>query len=147
MAPTAIEVEELGIGIPKKAAINPETTLLAALTVDLGDTVRMAMSINNNTGASATKDLLAGYGTLDPTTNVFTMAFGCVSPTVSLPTGTSTKNVDCGASAQGVDFDALAAIGVYDGVTGSFSIENSLVKTSQLTVKGIALTGFALSEV
>lgn len=147
----ATEVEELvsekGFNIEAASLITPEMVPLAVLSLSLGDSVRMAMSINNNTGVAATKDLLAGYGALDEATGVFTIAFAHVRTAVSIITGTNTINVDCVASVQGIDFAAVAAIGAYNTSTGAFDIENILIKASQVTVKGTAVTGFSLSKV
>ena len=102
-------------------------------------TVRMAMSINNNTGATVTKDLLAGYGAYNEATGEFTIAWGAGHIAVPIPTGTSVKNLDCVAEVQGIDFDVLAAIGKFDA-SWNFVIEHRLVKMAQLSVIGTTLT-------
>ena len=118
---------------------------LAVLEVRRGETVRMAMTIRNELGAAVTRDLLAAYGRFDPATGTFTMDFGCVRATVSIPIGTTTHNVDCVAGVIGVGFDALAALGRH--APPRFEAEETLLKRTQLTVRGIPITGFVLSRV
>jgi len=144
----AVAIRDLGIGEIagwRGMAGAGEKRGLAVLTVNLGDTVRMSMTIENSTGLAVTKDLLAVYGTISGST--MTPSFMAVSRSVSIPTGSSTKNVDCKASVAGTDFDACGAVGTYNATTGDFTVESILCKLDQLTVAGVGVTGFTLSKV
>ena len=144
---TVIKGMKLGMKLAAPNVFERPFYPLAVLTVNTGDTVRMTMTLENNTESAAGKDLLAAYGSYDASTGTFTMSFAGVKRAVSIPTGSSSQDVDCVASVVGTDFDAFAAVGIYNETDGTFTIESDLVKTDQLTVTGIAVTDFTLSKV
>ena len=120
---------------------------LAVLSVPRCTTVRMAMTLVNNTGASVTRALAALYGTHDPATGRFTFDFGCVRDGVSIGTGTTTHNVDCHAAVVGTLFDGYAGVGTWSEKDKTFTPEHAIVRTDVLTVTGVTVTGFTLTRV
>ena len=116
---------------------------LAALTVSRMETVRMTMTIENNTGAAVTRDLASFYGYLTAP-GEFTFHFACIRPGVSIGVGTTTHHVDCGAAVAGAGYDALGAIGKH--APPHFHLEHGHVKRNQLTVTGVIVKDFALGR-
>lgn len=114
-----------------------------ALSVPLNSTFYTDITTENTTGSAVTKDFLAAFGTYDPATSTFTMYWGHVVTGVSIPTGTGTTPVECGASTAGA-WDALGAIGTYDAATRTFAIESAMVLEDALTVTGVQVTGLSL---
>ena len=118
---------------------------LAVLTVRRCDTIRMRMTILNNTGASMTRALASLYGTYDPVRVRFDHVFAYFRDGVTIGTGTTTHDVDGHAAVAGDLFDACGAIGTI--TAGVFTSEHTHIKLDVLTVTGASVTGFTHSRV
>ncbi|MDI6708833.1 MAG: hypothetical protein QME47_07110 [Candidatus Thermoplasmatota archaeon] len=141
----AVEIDTFGInkfGTERLGFLSP-----AVLIVNLYDTVRMTITVENNTGETVTKDVMAAYGTYVEAESTFLYKFRAVGTGVAIPSGTYNLVIDATAWSVGTDFDAMAALGTYNATTGEFSVEVLLVKVDQLTVKGVGITDFTLSKV
>ena len=110
-----------------------ETNICRLLTVQINSSFYTNITTENSTGSSQTKDFLAAFGTYNPSTGSFSIAFSFLSENVGIGPGTDTNTLNCQALQSG-SFDVLSAIGTYNSSTGSFTMESSAVAEDALTI-------------